>query len=62
MSHGKQFLNAVESSVMDSCYDVWQLLITQPSIKKEFIMTCTPDEWVFIAKDKRGTGTFIPQL
>ena len=37
---------------MEACYDILQLPITEPSVKKEFIMTGKPDEWVFITEDK----------
>ena len=47
-----KFLSAVESPVMEVCYDILQILITRTSFQKEFIMTCRSDEWVFTAKDK----------
>ena len=34
-----KFLNAVESSEMEACYDMLQLPITQTSVKKEYIST-----------------------
>ena len=54
-----KFLNAVESLVMEACY-ILQLPITQSSIKKEFIMTCLPNEWVFAAKDKETLQQLHP--
>ena len=38
------YLNAVESPVMDACYDIVRLPITQSSIKKECFTTYKPNE------------------
>ena len=39
-----KFLNAVESPIMEACYDILQLPITQSSGKNEFFKTCRSDE------------------
>ena len=51
MHMGNKFLNAVEISEQECCYDLLQLPITQSSVKIEFISTCKPDDRVFIAKN-----------
>ena len=39
-----KFLNAVESPMMEACYDILQLPITQSSVKKEYVSTCPESE------------------
>ena len=57
----KKFLTTVESPVKEACCDLLQLSVTQLSVKKAFIMTCRPDEWVFIAKDKETLQQLYPK-
>ena len=39
---------------------VWYITIANKSIKKEFVMTCRCDEWVFIAKDRETKQQLQP--
>ena len=55
-----KFLNYGESPFMEAYYYILQLPVTQSSIKKEFIMTCRPDVWVFIGKDKERLQQLHP--
>ena len=48
---GNKFLNSVEISEQECCWDLLELPMTQSSVKVEFISTCPPDDRVFIAKD-----------
>ena len=48
---GNIFLNAAETSEQECCLDLLELLMTQSSVKVEFISTCPSDDRVFIAKD-----------
>ena len=48
---GNKFLNAVETSEQECCWDLLELPMTKSSVKVEFISTCPLDERVFIAKD-----------
>ena len=49
---GNKFINAVETSEQECCFDLLELPFTQSSVRVEFISTCPPDERVFIAKDE----------
>ena len=47
---GNKFLNSVEMSEQECCWDILELPMTQSSVKVEFISNCPPDDRVFIAK------------
>ena len=49
---GNKFLNSVETSTQECCYDLLELPITQSSVKVEFISTCISDERVFVSKSQ----------
>ena len=55
-----KLLNAVESPVMEVGCDILQLPISQSSIQDEVFMTCRPDEWVFMARDKETVHQLHP--
>ena len=55
---GNKFLNSVEISKQECCWDLLELPMTQSSVKVEFIGTCPPDDMVFIAKD----DTFLQNM
>ena len=48
---GNKFLNSVEISEQECCWDLLELPMTQSSVKVEFVSTRPPDDRVFIAKD-----------
>ena len=48
---GNKFLNSVEMSEQECCWDLLELPMAQSSVKVEFINTCPPDDRVFITKD-----------
>ena len=46
---------------MEACYDILQLPITQPSVKKGYISTCPESECVFIAKSDNMLRQMDPE-
>ena len=58
---GNRFLNAVETSEQECCYDLLELPITQSLVKIEFISTCKPDDRVFIAKSDELLKQLSPE-
>ena len=57
---GNKFLNAVETGEQECCYDMWELPITQSSVKIQFISTCRPDDRVLIAKHNKLLQQLTP--
>ena len=57
---GNKFINGVETSEQECCFDLLELPFTQSSVKVQFISTTSPDERVFIAKDDTTLKTMKP--
>ena len=57
---GNKFLNSVEMSEQECCWDLLELPMTQSSVKVEFISACSPDDRVFIAKDDTPLANMDP--